>query len=139
MADVAKCEAVLDHIRMNPETHEQRYWGAKKECGTAYCFAGWTCVLNGNADFEWKSGKIFGCDDANEYADEVAFGDTTISVRGLAKILLDLTWQEADTLFAAENTVDDLEIMVKNLANGDPITKNVPDLLVRIVRELEVA
>lgn len=42
---------VLDKIDANPELHNQRVWflPLADGCGTAACFAGWTCLLAGDA------------------------------------------------------------------------------------------
>jgi hypothetical protein len=125
MANVEKCQAVMDHIRMNPELHNQRYWGTKTECGTAFCFAGLTCVLNGHTNFEWRSGDVYGVSAAKSYAELVIVDQVKMHVRMLAASLLDLDWHESHVLFGTQNTVDDLELMVKNLANGDPIDRHV--------------
>lgn len=39
--------ATLDQILAQPELHHQEYWAKQTDCGTAYCFAGWACVLSG--------------------------------------------------------------------------------------------
>lgn len=40
---------VLDHIDAHPIGWKQEVWIAKGECGTVACFAGWTCLLNGDS------------------------------------------------------------------------------------------
>jgi hypothetical protein len=39
---------VLDHIDAHRKQWNQGRWIAKAACGTVGCFAGWTCVLNGD-------------------------------------------------------------------------------------------
>jgi hypothetical protein len=42
---------VLDHIDAHPEQHNQKSWVSRPDgadCGTAACFAGWTCLLSGD-------------------------------------------------------------------------------------------
>lgn len=39
---------VLDHIDAHPESWDQANWITLTDCGTAACFAGWTCLLSGD-------------------------------------------------------------------------------------------
>lgn len=72
-------QLVLDQITAHPETWNQTQW----HCGTTHCFAGWAQVLSGQP--------------ANK--------DTA---RRDARIYLDLSYQEADYLFAAHRSLNDL-------------------------------
>ncbi|WP_119728368.1 hypothetical protein [Thermomonospora amylolytica] len=45
--NVSLLRLVLTHIEMHPHQWNQRDWRTLSECGTAYCFAGWTVVLSG--------------------------------------------------------------------------------------------
>jgi hypothetical protein len=47
---------VLDHIDAHPEQHEQSVWTTMTYCGTAACFAGWTCLLSGDRLVEDEDG-----------------------------------------------------------------------------------
>lgn len=38
---------VLAQIEREPQAWDQQQFAHKRDCGTAYCFAGWACVLDG--------------------------------------------------------------------------------------------
>lgn len=38
---------VLAQIEAHPKTWQQLWWSENTDCGTAYCMAGWACVLGG--------------------------------------------------------------------------------------------
>jgi hypothetical protein len=118
MANIPKCEAVLDHITMNPESHDQTKWAVRTECGTAGCFAGWAVMLDGGWELDWFDGNFVG--QHTSFAKRTGHwaGDL---IHEAAREILELTPQEANVLFYAGNTIDDLGRMVKNLANGDSI------------------
>lgn len=118
MANVEKCERVLAHVKADPELLRQDKWMIKNECGTAGCFAGWAALLNGHTP-RWHH---FGSDDwESAYAcDEEG---RCVLISEVAESLLELTKREADVLFYGKNKIEDIELMVKNLANGDPIDK----------------
>lgn len=54
MADIDRLEAVLGEIIAHPETHEQRMWATKTECGTSYCFAGHAVSMFAGEEWEWS-------------------------------------------------------------------------------------
>jgi hypothetical protein len=45
--DEERMRRVLSHIENNLELWDQDHWASSTPCGTAYCFAGWTVVLEG--------------------------------------------------------------------------------------------
>jgi hypothetical protein len=47
MANVDLLYKVLDHIRENRDQHDQSSWARKTDCGSSFCFAGWTVQLSG--------------------------------------------------------------------------------------------
>lgn len=73
-------QQVLDQIVAHPETWDQTQW----HCGTSHCFAGWAQVLSGKP------------------ADET-------TARRDARIYLDLSSWQADQLFHASTTLDELQ------------------------------
>jgi hypothetical protein len=120
MANIQKCEAVLAHITMNPESHDQTSWASMAECCTACCFAGWAAVLNG-----WRLSWENEGHQMGRYTSWVVRpgGDLEL-ISEVAREVLELTPRESGVLFHGANTLTDLEQMVKNLANGDPIEAN---------------
>lgn len=80
-------------------------------CGTAACFAGWACLLNGD--------QVLGDLDASPGAhswvrDE---GGRRRRVDARARRLLGLTDDEAHELFEACNTLDDIRNIVRELTS----------------------
>ena len=64
-------QKVLDQITAHPETWDQTDW----HCGTTHCFAGWAQLLSGQPE-------------------------NVETVRRDARMFLDLSYAEADFLFA---------------------------------------
>jgi hypothetical protein len=94
-------DRVMDHIDQHPEEWDQAAWF----CGTAACFAGHAVLMDG-----WKIVHAFGDiekDGKLDMADQVA------------QRLLGLPRREANRLFCASNTLDDLHSMVKQI-HGAP-------------------
>lgn len=102
MPNVELLQQTMQHIKDHPEQHDQHIW--VNSCGTAGCFAGWAALLSG-----WF------IEDLRYYGD---FRWTTFG-----RELLDLTPDEAFKLFCSSNTVPMLELMVKDLVNGDEMRK----------------
>lgn len=110
--NVELLEEVMQQIKDHPEQHYQGWWFKNTpECGSAMCFAGWTCHLNG-----WL--PLFGYDG---WAHKVKNQDGEVrSVMHVAAQLLGLELVDDDDcpdLFRPENTKEDLELMVKDLVN----------------------
>ena len=101
-------EDVLQHIKDNPSEWFQQDWIRQNECGTVACFAGWACLMSGGR-LENYRGLV-----------------------GVARVpqeaikLLGLAHEEADVLFAGSNTLEMLEMMVKDISNGLYL-KNIRD------------
>lgn len=112
MADIEKLDLIIKHIKANPEQHRQSAWGLRTECGTAYCVAGWTGVID-QARMEW-------CDldgGWEGWAELVGIGE--YSVFGYAKRSLGLSDDQASALFCGSNRLDAIEQMRDALA-ADP-------------------
>ncbi len=98
-------EQVMTHINDHPDVHDQENWVINPDqydpsnienCGTAACFAGWACLLSGHTS-------------------------KTVDVESKAVELLGLDWDDAAVLFYSENTREDLNLMVKDLMNGEEL------------------
>lgn len=53
--------AVREQITSHPETHDQRDWARRGECGTVCCIAGWAAVLAGE-ELAWDQEGRYGTD-----------------------------------------------------------------------------
>ncbi len=109
----------LAFVKANPKKHNQANW-----CGTAQCFGGWACYLDG-----WKRDEdtivIDRCDIAldgpswgsfnfnPDISDLVRKEHTVGSVLNVATSILGLTAEQARQLFNPDNDVRDLEKLVK--------------------------
>lgn len=121
MANIEKLEAVLNQIKAHPESHNQEVWAEKTECGTAYCMAGWAVALAGY-EFDWHSDGTT----SSVITERTATSTHYELIEEVATVVLGLDFCDAVELFHSLNTVDDLELMVKNLSNGEPIRDGVP-------------
>lgn len=124
MTNVSELNRVMTFIKDNPEMHDQSIWA--NECGTTACLAGWACLLNGYSIDTEKIGDYKKNHGPN--AGIVRFGgpildsfNNAADIQYTAIDILDLDDEDANILFAEANTVDDLELMVKDLANGDDL------------------
>lgn len=101
--------AVLDQIDAHPETWEQRSY----RCGTGMCFAGWTTQLAG---LPWRSDDLAAFQ--NHWLDTVTLDDSVLidgqhlPAHDAARDVLGLSYDNADTLFASYNDMDDLRELV---------------------------
>jgi hypothetical protein len=111
--NVELLQRTMQYIKDHPERHKQSRFIT--ECGTAACYAGWAALLSG-----WSVQRILSGPMYYEGAE-----------------LLGLTHWEAETLFDSGNTVPMLELMVKDLVNGDKLrgivdyeieAKHVPEM-----------
>lgn len=103
MRNVPLLEEVMTHIKDHPETHNQSMYLSQNECGTAGCFAGWAWLLSGREYLEIDSAR------------------DALRVFDGAQELLGLTDREAVALFSPVNSRSTLELMVKDLVNGDEL------------------
>lgn len=105
--NVALLEKTMQHIIDNPEQHDQdSFWN---DCGTPSCFAGWAMHFSGLTRHDvtvWYSRNP-----------DSTFGANT----GCAAELLGLTDEEACAMFSISNTREMLQLMVKDLMNGDEL------------------
>ena len=114
MVNVPLLEQTMQHIIDYPELHNQGWYFRPSECGTAMCFAGRACDLEGLRRVNPLGYTGFG--PGTDAMVETNWGQK-IYAKDAARILLDLTRDAADTLFNGGNTQAMLEAMVKDLAN----------------------
>jgi hypothetical protein len=95
--NVELLQRTMQHIKDHPKQHRQGM--VMDYCGTAGCFIGWAALLSG-----WSVQRV-------RFAPMVECGAE----------LLGLTQIETMILFDAENTMPMLELMVKDLVNGDKL------------------
>ncbi len=135
---------VLEIIRVNPEQWNQEDWhttpeerGAWSHCGTAHCFAGWAKLiflelptndpdifLERYANVEWPDGLaefiIYESNKTPMTSEELR---ETYSVRTLtsfiARFALGITDDQADRLFNANNSFEQLERIVYEILEED--------------------
>lgn len=114
--NVERLEAALDGIRAKPEEHDQVEWAQRcrsRGCGTRLCLGGRLAVMAGY-EILWKDSAMVSdkCRDSHgrEYR-----------IRDVARVYAGLSEEQATALFGVENTVNDLELMVKDLRDGMPI------------------
>ena len=120
----------MDHIRKHPEQWEQSVWRDTTEfgCGTQACLAGWAAELGSPPEY-------FGFQHSDDIIvtplpEELAFDKNTVTIRQRAAYLLGLDPPAADhtsysgtsaTLFGANNTMQDLEVLVYDLLHDRPL------------------
>jgi hypothetical protein len=125
---------VLRHIEEHQEEYDQNVWCVIRDeqedgemCGTAGCFAGWTCLLSKPVD-EW--GTLWSMRTGH-------FGDENYYFENGRK-LLGLDYDEARVLFAATNFQDpqtNLRIIKQRLVSirrgrglpDEPVVSEVKD------------
>jgi hypothetical protein len=119
--NVELLEKTMQHILDHPEKHDQNYWFTQTECGTAACFAGWACLLSGY-EVNWSSEDAYTNLSGTRRTWGVTGSDGEESdAIGSAQELLGLTSQESNTLFCSDNSREALQLMVKDLVNGDEL------------------
>lgn len=92
--------AIRQQITAHPESHEQRFWAQRTECGTTYCIAGWAVTLTGKA-MEWRSRPGPSAEIEGAWRVSDLHGGRGISA--VAADLLGLTGEEAESLFHQGN------------------------------------
>jgi hypothetical protein len=115
MANIEKLRAVLAKIEADPTLWDQAFWIKRTDCGTAGCFAGWACMLDGAKPIglrHWDEG-------VEQAAEVITSAGVVQDVDSAAAEILDLTEPEADILFYGDNTLDDLRAYVDAIAVGN--------------------
>lgn len=122
--NVELLERTMQYIVDHPEAHKQHRWFARADCGTAACYAGWACLLSGYKVEDIKGPHSFNLvapDGAEVPLAVLEVDEHRPGVSKEARDLLGLTFDEAEMLFEATNTVGMLRLMVKDLVNGDDL------------------
>lgn len=98
-------------IELDPQSWNQKAWAIRSQCGTAYCFAGWTCVLAGREiDWDNELWAVRRLGDGALVATTLAEHDEP-AIHEAAAELLGLNDDQADDLFGMDN--DLLALYVK--------------------------
>jgi hypothetical protein len=118
-------DKVLKHIEDHPETWEQEVWRTEEDeawvkdpetgvevltvdCGTAFCFAGWTCQMEGGKWVDNSSLLAVPEDEIHPLRNWILASDRAERLLGLAEY-------EADALFRSENTLEDIREIVAQI------------------------
>lgn len=132
MANVELLEKVYEYIKNNPQSWKQTVWFAwvddsgkmvdqsfdvdveeVNSCKTAFCFAGRAALMSGFAAPPKSNGLLWtDVIDGKEY-----------HVNEFAMEKLNLTWGQADELFAAENTMDDIRAIIDMITENPGVTE----------------
>lgn len=121
MVNVAKLNEAVRFCRDNPESHNQKVW----TCKTAACLFGNVVLLNGyrvlSEHYPYSNclGALVAPQALPLDADLYVTPDDLRIVRRLAVEILDIDADDAIILSDADNTIDTLELMAKDLANGE--------------------
>lgn len=116
--NVELLQQTMQYIKDHPEQHMQDIWVTDFAlCGTAACFAGWASLLDGMSAI--KLLRLSEGIEAVRIPGEGGRWRSAVSIH--ASSILGLTREEADILFGGTNTTPTLELMVKDLVNGDEL------------------
>jgi hypothetical protein len=95
MPDYKKIRGLIDYAEANPEEHDQRVWGKKNTCGSAFCIAGLACAQEpGVALIWWGDGLDYVLLNGRDYSPSVA-----------ARKILGLSGEQGTWLFQADNSI----------------------------------
>lgn len=123
--DRPRCEALAAHLLANADRHHQEQFGAKTACGTWYCAAGWTLILDGGYDIKW-------CEYDGEGMAEAIAGQPLTAVTNMAYErrtgrfvdideaaagLLGLSFSQRGRLFYNFGTTDEIVAVIKGFLN----------------------
>ncbi|MBA9003769.1 hypothetical protein [Thermomonospora cellulosilytica] len=119
--NTALLRLVLTHIEMHPHQWRQDMW--RTDCGTAFCYAGWTVLLSGGRfAVEPDDPKIhystLVVPPGTDPTDTTAWRRIDEYAAELLGIPVDPTHRFAHPLFRPANTLDDLRRIVRQLCEG---------------------
>ncbi len=98
---------VLNKIKENLSCWKQEMWATKEPCGTSHCFAGHVVHLS----FP-DAQPIFMVN--SSITSQYTLNGQVCTYKNTARELLGLTPREADDLFDANNTLEDLEELIND-------------------------
>lgn len=111
---------VLDQIDARPELHEQLWWFTITDCGTAGCFAGWTCMLSGDKPSTNGGPPIHLLNVGDEASYALRPDGQVEYVSDRARALLGIDESLGRSLFAASNTREELGVLVAEIFGPRP-------------------
>lgn len=117
MPNTKLLKRTLNYIEAHPDEWDQKHWASWTQCGTAYCFAGWTVALahpGASPDFSE------GASPDGETTGYVVVDGESVDIEEFATELLDLSGEQADALFCATNSLDELRRQVAELTAAEP-------------------
>lgn len=107
MINTELLQSSLDYLDTHPEEHDQKWWGARTECGTTFCLAGYVCVSNG-IELTYTAGSATS-------GHRTADGRLVFEV---ARALLGLSSTQADRLFFCCITIENLWDAAEEITDG---------------------
>lgn len=120
MPNVPLLEKTMDYIVCHPEEHDQSFWVVERACGTTRCFAGTAAMLAG---YTMSNGACFVAADDN--LGQKWKGKFVANVGDIAQRELGLSVWQAQRLFSGATTIDELQLVVKDIANEQRIAQPV--------------
>lgn len=108
-ANIPLLRSILQQIDRDPSSWDQTAWGVRTDCGTAYCIAGHACVMT-NRHVRWEQDK---------YDLSVFYAQFTVDGRDIedaASDALGLTQREADLLFDAYRSREQIQVIAEHIA-----------------------
>jgi hypothetical protein len=124
--DTQLANDVREAVIMNPDSHEQAYYGQVTDCGTTACLAGHAMLLSG---YTLRRGRCARCCCAGSSAEFLRPNGSVVDYEFReARQLLGLTSEEADELFWCLNNseaIDRLEGLIKKYENGRDLLENL--------------
>lgn len=124
--NITELDRIVTFIEDHPEQHCQDVW----ICETGACLAGHVALQNGyRVVSDGFKGRRVECLDTGEHK----------WVSDVAVEILGLTEEESILLFAGHNTIENLRMMTKDIANGENLreTWDLPDAGLRATRKKE--
>jgi hypothetical protein len=109
MANIKLLRDTLEYVRSHPEKWNQLNWAYKDDCGTKYCFAG-TAVHLAGYKFQWERGNNI--DKDRLVGSRISGGEL---IREKAQTLFDISFDQSEDLFNAENSIFDIERLINQI------------------------
>lgn len=132
--NVELANKVIEAIRKNPEHHDQGSWinnsadvaeDRKPACGTKMCFAGWAAFLSAPVGTQMEGTFMYFPNGRQAH------------VWDYAQAQLEIDEYQSDPLFLGANNVNELEVLVNELADSPDMTSCSLWDAIRTYRETE--